>query len=491
MTGLKRYATYLVLLTSYLFSSCGVQQQLSRSAKETVLQQPVFKAAHVGISIYEPATGKYWFNYQGDKYFVPASNTKIPTCYAAMKYLGDSLVGLKYGIPVEKGYNEKVIVIQPTGDPTYLHPDYKSQPVNVFFEANFMNKSKEAGWMDTIWKDERWGSGWGWTDYEQYYMVERNSFPVFGNVIEIKLNDIESRNATAEDMLLGRKLKLFKTNNPFFDTIVNNISYLQNTSRKQYAQSKIFWKLTRGIGNNGFGVEKSVEPFTSKTMPFVTYGITTAMEFFEYTYQKKVGYVFPAERKNKFVYECSYCDFGYFTIEKWHKIHSQPTDSLLKPMMHRSDNFFAEQSLLMVSNELLGLMNDEKIIDTLLKTDFKDLPQKPRWADGSGLSRYNLFTPQDMVAILNKMKKEFGMERIKVIFPTGGEGTISSYYKQDAGFIYGKTGTLSGVVAFSGFLYTKKGKLLIFSTLINNHQGSATDIRRAIENFLQGVRSKY
>src|SRR5215216_2947832 len=107
---------------------------------------------------------------------------------------------------------------------------------------------------------------------------------------------------------------------------------------------------------------------------------------------------------------------------KTYTIHSQPTDSLLKPMMHRSDNFFAEQSLLMVSNERLGFMNDARIIDTLLKTDFKDLPQKPRWVDGSGLSRYNLFTSQDFVFILNKMKNEFGMERIKVIFPTGNEG---------------------------------------------------------------------
>ncbi|MBL0067040.1 MAG: D-alanyl-D-alanine carboxypeptidase [Chitinophagaceae bacterium] len=172
-------------------------------------------------------------------------------------------------------------------------------------------------------------------------------------------------------------------------------------------------------------------------------------------------------------------------------MHSQPTDSLLKPMMHRSDNFFAEQSLLMVSNERLGVMNDAKIIDTLLKTDFKDLPQKPRWVDGSGLSRYNLFTPQDFVAILNKMKNEFGMERIKVILPTGGEGTISSYYKTDSGYIYGKTGTLSGVVAFSGFLYTKKRKLLIFSTLVNNHQASATEVRRAVEKFLQGIRNNY
>jgi D-alanyl-D-alanine carboxypeptidase/D-alanyl-D-alanine-endopeptidase (penicillin-binding protein 4) len=172
-------------------------------------------------------------------------------------------------------------------------------------------------------------------------------------------------------------------------------------------------------------------------------------------------------------------------------IHSQPTDSLLKPMMHRSDNFFAEQSLLMVSNEMMGVMNDEKIIDTLLKTDFKDLPQKPRWADGSGLSRYNLFTPQDFVFILNKMKNEFGMERLKVILPTGGEGTISNYYKADSGYIYGKTGTLSGVVAFSGFLYTKKGKLLVFSALVNNHQSSATEVRKAVEKFLQGVRNKY
>jgi D-alanyl-D-alanine carboxypeptidase/D-alanyl-D-alanine-endopeptidase (penicillin-binding protein 4) len=160
-------------------------------------------------------------------------------------------------------------------------------------------------------------------------------------------------------------------------------------------------------------------------------------------------------------------------------------------MMHRSDNFFAEQSLLMASNELLGVMDDAKIIDTILKTDFKDLPQKPRWADGSGLSRYNLFTPQDFVVILTKMKNEFGIDRIKEIFPTGGEGTLSSYYKQDSTFIYAKTGTLSGVVALSGYLFTRKGKMLIFSVLVNNHNTSATAIRRAVEKFLQGVRNTY
>ena len=142
-------------------------------------------------------------------------------------------------------------------------------------------------------------------------------------------------------------------------------------------------------------------------------------------------------------------------------VHSQPTDSLLKPMMHRSDNFFAEQSLLMVSNEVLGMMSDAKIIDTLLKTDLKDLPQSPRWVDGSGLSRYNLFTPQSFVAILEKMKKEFGMERLKEIFPAGNDGTLRNYYVSDSAFIWAKTGTLFGCGGAQWLPAYKKGQVVV------------------------------
>jgi D-alanyl-D-alanine carboxypeptidase/D-alanyl-D-alanine-endopeptidase (penicillin-binding protein 4) len=172
-------------------------------------------------------------------------------------------------------------------------------------------------------------------------------------------------------------------------------------------------------------------------------------------------------------------------------IHTQPTDSLFKPMMHRSDNFFAEQTLLMASNEHLGFMNDEKIIDTILKLDLKDISQRPKWVDGSGLSRYNLFTPKSFVYLLNKMKNEFGLDRMKNILPTGGEGTLSSYFKKDAGFIYAKTGTLSNNCALSGYLITSKGKLLIFSVLANNYITGATPVRKAVEQFLQQLREKY
>ncbi|HET9433759.1 MAG TPA: D-alanyl-D-alanine carboxypeptidase, partial [Chitinophagaceae bacterium] len=68
-----------------LATSCSIQQKISKSAQQ-VIKDGSLLTAHVGISIYDTESGKYWYNYQGDKYFVPASNTKIPTCYAAMKY---------------------------------------------------------------------------------------------------------------------------------------------------------------------------------------------------------------------------------------------------------------------------------------------------------------------------------------------------------------------------------------------------------------------
>lgn len=434
----RKFIFFGVISCLLLLTSCSVTKQIARSAKEDVLNNKALTAAHVGISIFDPTANKYLYNYQGDKYFVPASNTKLPTCYAAMKYLGQKLRGLDYL------QTDSVLYIRPTGDPTLLHRDFSSQPV---FEFLLLSAGR-LYYVQPRWQAEVYGSGWAWNDYNEYYMAERSELPIYGNLIEYSLKKNGSRYTLHGDINFFRY-----SLNPYVDPITPNV------------------RIRRRRVDNTFDVFSSNSTFSKVQVPFRTF---ENQRLLEDTLKKAwLNDVDPP------------------TDIKFNIVYSRPTDSLLKPMMHTSDNFFAEQSLLMVSNELLGVMNDEKIIDTLLKTDFKDLPQKPRWADGSGLSRYNLFTPQDFVTILNKMKNEFGMDRIKVILPTGGEGTISNYYKTDSGYIYGKTGTLSGVVAFSGFLYTKKGKLLIFSTLVNNHQASATDVRRAMEKFLSGLRSQF
>lgn len=438
---MKYFKCTIVFVCACLLLACSVQKKISRSAQTHVLSDSSLMSAHVGISIFDTETNKYLYNYQGDKYFVPASNTKIPTCYAAMKFLGDSLVGFRYETTAD------ALFIEPSADPTFLHPDFKSQPV-----YNFLKRFNGKIILNTtLWRDQAWGTGWSWNDYSENYMAERSPMPVYGNVVRFS--------------------------NSLKGLVVTPRFFHKNIMRDSTQDWNLFpTSVRRDIANNNFFVEgKSTRP-NVVSAPFYTHNGEIIFKLLEDTLHTSIhnDAMYSTGRNNN-----------------TNDFHSQPTDSLLKPMMHRSDNFFAEQTLLMVSNELLGVMNDAKIIDTILKTAFKDLPQKPRWADGSGLSRYNLFTPQSFVAILNKMKNEFGLVRMKEIFPTGGEGTLSSYYKKDSSFLFAKTGTLSGVVALSGFLYTSKNKLLLFSVLVNNHQASATGVRRAVERFLQGVRENY
>jgi D-alanyl-D-alanine carboxypeptidase/D-alanyl-D-alanine-endopeptidase (penicillin-binding protein 4) len=430
---------------SILFSSCSLEKRIAKSAS-VALTDSSLRNAHVGISIYEPATGKYWYNYNAEKYFIPASNTKIPTCYAAMKYFGDSLVAGRVDL-----YNEKTAILYPSADPTFLHPDFKQQ--TLFRELHKYNRIDiEFSGFDA----HSLGSGWSWNDYNEDYMAERSAFPIYGNIVSFDFRNERPASVPPVEIV---------PNGP------GNSRWVKDSVIKAYNEKR--FRVQRELDANKFSIIPTNGSYVPEVIPFRADNDFVAAALGD---TLKAGHDVFARFGNPL-------DYRY----RGAVIHSQPTDSLLKIMMHRSDNFFAEQSLLMVSNERLGIMNDDKIIDTLLATDLKDLPQPPRWTDGSGLSRYNLFSPKDFVHILNKMKDEFGMDRLKVILPTGGRGTLSSYYLSNKDRIYAKTGTLSGVVALSGFFYTRSNKLLIFSVLVNNHHGSATAIRRTVEKFLQSV----
>ncbi len=426
------------------------------AAQQYILSDSNFSSAHVGISIYNPTTQQYLYNYQGDKYFVPASNMKLLTCYAAMKNLGDSLVGLRYDYPF-KGSEE--VIIGANGDPTFLHPDFKKQVVFEFLKNRKVNYLTDY----PVIQFSTFGKGWAWDDYQSDYVAERSVFPIYGNMAKFYLQS---------DTLTVHPKFFFNYSLHWKNLGIRNGNGLK-------------FKIVRPIENNDFHslFQSSNQPnFSTQYVPFKitpfqlkAFSENLFMKLLADTLHETLGEYMSIHGYTKFT----------------HVIHSQPTDSLLKPMMHNSDNFFAEQTLLMVSNEKLGVMNDERIIDTLLKTDFKGLPQKPRWVDGSGLSRYNLITPQDFVWVLTKMKADFSWQRITTILPTGNEGTLNNYYKNLAGNIFAKTGTLSGQVALSGYLITKQGKTFVFSVLVNNHQTSATAIRRGVEKFLTKVYEQY
>jgi D-alanyl-D-alanine carboxypeptidase/D-alanyl-D-alanine-endopeptidase (penicillin-binding protein 4) len=436
----------LLIIHCVLLSCVSSSAQISQLADSILINDSVISTGHIGISIYEPATNTYLYNYNATKYFVPASNTKLFTCYAGMKYLGDSLVGLRYR------ETDSSTIIYPTGDPTFLHPDFKTQPV-----FNFLNTKSNIEYCTQYFFDVL-GKGWAWDDYIESFMAQRSEFPIYGNLARV-----------------------YTKNNNFF--VIPKLIPLQILTRFNHNEVKGTYAIQRVWGHKEIEIAAIYNNEIKKRDSFeipIQVDLFYRSEFLEDTLHQSINVI---------------SNLAKDSIDnndiKLHSIHSQPTDSLLKPMMHRSDNFFAEQTLLMVSNEHLGYMSDEDIIDTLLKTDLKDVPQKPKWVDGCGLSRYNLFTPQSFVYILNKMKNEFGLKRLEVILPTGGEGSLKNSYLKDSGYIYAKTGSMSNIICLSGFLVTQKNKLLIFSILANNFQSDGAPVRRSIEQFLENVRNKF
>jgi serine-type D-Ala-D-Ala carboxypeptidase/endopeptidase (penicillin-binding protein 4) len=436
---MNRNLCFLVLLSAVLLQSCSSSHVFSGGPSAELLKQEGLASAHVGISIFDASSNTFLYNYQSEKYFTPASNTKLFSLYAGMKYLGDSLAGIRY---IERDTD---VLVVPTGDPTFLHRDFASQPV-----ADFL-KNKNIYIDDANWKEKALGAGWSWDDYNDDYMVERSAMPVYGNFIQ-----------WAQSQQADLSYSSFS-----IPDINWKVDFSDSTGKEFFVK--------RNQNENVFIITQGKEKYMQQDVPFVTNGLQSAVELLKDTISKKIFIIHSKLTQQH----------GRLSV-----LHSRPVDSLYQPMMSRSDNFFAEQTLLMVSNEFLGFMNDERIIDTLLNKDLKDLPQRPVWVDGSGLSRYNLFTPRDFVWLLDKMKNEFGIDRMKRLLPTGGTGTLGSYYKEDSAYIYAKTGSLSGVICLSGYLISQKNHLLIFSVLVNNYSGNSREIRLEIAKFLRDIRMK-
>jgi D-alanyl-D-alanine carboxypeptidase/D-alanyl-D-alanine-endopeptidase (penicillin-binding protein 4) len=423
---------FIAVATIMILSACSVRQ-----AQKTLLNSEGVKGAHVGIAIYNDSKEQWLSKYQSDHYFTPASNVKILATYLGLQFLGDSLPGWKMA------ENADTLFLMPLGDPSFMHPEFKYQPVVDIIKNTNKQVVIVGNNQDQF---EIFGSGWSWADYAEDYQPERSRMPIYGNVVHFYQSN--------------KKLEAIK---PFY--FFKDIVDLGKAEEKNWSRSR--------TGNRFFTTNENNKskyfqvPFSQEDMPMVK-----ALELLNDTLGKKIS----------FQKQSTLPAISYKTIK------TVATDSLLKIMMLRSDNFYADQIVLMASEQLFGKMDDAALLDSTKKLFFADLPQKMRWADGSGLSRYNLNTPENYIAILQQMHAKFGEARVKNIFEKGGEGTISAYYKNFPGTMYAKTGTLGGQVALSGFIYTPKQQKLYFSVLVANHMSpSSTQVRRAVETYLTKV----
>lgn len=414
----KRIIFLLIFIV--LLSSCGTTHNIQSKFKSEGKKTSFFN----GFVLYNPKRNKVLINHNGNKYFTPASNTKLFTFYTAYKTLGDSIKGLEYYKTNDS------LIIKGTADPSLLYA-FDSQKT-----VNFLKKSKTSVFLvDATIDEDKFGSGWAWDDYPYYYMPEKSLFPVYGNVLTYS------------------KKK---------DSLQTNINYFSN-----YIFTSISSQ-TRDKDSNKFYISQDKE----KRVPFIT-----SNELVAKMVSDEIG------KKITLIADKNY---------EYKTFYSQQSDTLYTKLLVDSDNFIAEQLMLQVGKQISGKYSVSKAIQYSLKNYLHELPQKPRWVDGSGLSRYNLFTPNDMVFLLDKMYNEIPHTKLFSYFPVGGlKGTLKNQYKSDKPFVYAKSGSLSNNYNLSGYLITKKGTTLIFSYMNNHFRESSTHIKSEIEKTLLKIYNTY
>ena len=99
--------------------------------------------------------------------------------------------------------------------------------------------------------------------------------------------------------------------------------------------------------------------------------------------------------------------------------------------------------------------------------------------DGSGLSRYNVVSPETIVRVLDGMRKSPHAKIFYDALPIAGvDGTIRTRMRGTpaASNVHAKTGTLNMVRSLSGYVTTADGRPLIFSLLANHFTVPTRDI---------------
>ena len=325
--------------------------------------------------------------------------------------------------------NDSVVHFKSTGYPLLLHPFYSD---TLLFD--FLNQEK-------IWKyhvpestPDPLGEGWAWDDYNYYYAAEKSPFPIYGNsVMGVKGSGLIPSFDIIEDSI-NNNLVREKDSNLFYSNI-GNWKTKDTLYRPFITSDSLFVKILSEVTRNQIEIVKGEDSLT------------------------------------------------------WQTLYTGNDEKLYKGLLHDSDNGIAESLLLMISNSFNGAFDTQIAIDWLTKDWESFIPDPLEWVDGSGVSRYNMFTPRTLITVLKLIRKELEWEKIKVLFAKSGEsGTLSSYSKLNN--VYAKTGTLRHNHNLSGYWENEQGEIYEFSVMVNHYTSSTAEIRKGIIRILTSLQQK-
>lgn len=457
-----------LLTTSAQSGSSTLLQKITNWQNSTALQNTA-----IGFAIIDNNSGQEIFKSEPQLSLVPASIFKVVTTATALEVFGPD-----YRFKTTFSYSGNLhgdtltgdLQIVGDGDPTLgsmYFPDYSN-----FFDE-WLNTLQKVGIRvvtgdivadASIYEKIRVPGSWVWEDLGNYFGAGASGLTVFDNMYEIHLKSPQTA---------GQLTQVIKTipQIPELD-LQNEVRSSDINSDQSYVfgNPEDSRRVIRGT------IPKDRSDFTVKaSVPDPPMLIASELS-------RKL-----AEKGIRFSgkIKLQKAPSGITLVETL----SLPLRDIIRVTNYESVNLFAEHFLKHLAWQKTGLGTTEDGCQFVL--DFwkeKGLNINGFFMnDGSGLSRFNAITASQMCRILNYMKTQSRYaDHFFQSLPTAGNGTLTNFNSAEFPIdsFRAKSGSMTRVRCYAGYLKTDSGRDLSFTIMLNNFSCPMSEATRKIQELL-------
>ncbi|NER51152.1 MAG: D-alanyl-D-alanine carboxypeptidase/D-alanyl-D-alanine-endopeptidase [Symploca sp. SIO1A3] len=442
-------------------ASQGICATQLDAAIAEVIERPEFLRSRWGILVEPLSTSIPIYNYEGERYFTPASNTKLLTTAAALHQLGAQFPIRTSVYSTGNIPNLTSLRLVGRGDPSLTTAKLKDLAQQL--KRRGVRRVEQLIVEEGYFNESAIHPTWEWSDIYTYYGTSVNSLILNENAAIVRLIPQE----------LDQPLQL---------------SWDDPLARSQ-------WQVENQTTTAPAGTPSSIQILGVLGEPILQIKGQMAVDAEPYIWALAI--LNPADYFLE-SFEKILLDEGITVNETQVATSPQPTEpktelaavesdleSWLRKINQESNNLYAEALL-----HTLGAQSATDSGVAALQQSLTELGVEPETyllADGSGLSRHNKVSPEALVQTLKLMAQTPEAEIYQESLPVAGvNGTLKGRL-QDRPVqvnIRAKTGGMTGVSTLAGYLDLPSYQSLVFSIMVNRSEQSAAIRRQAIDEIV-------
>ena len=474
----KIYIPIFLLLISF---SCTSSQSLKKKQIagdpveklhqdiDYILQDSSLYQSRVGVKIFSLDRDEILYAKNNQQLFHPASNMKLLTTATALKKLGPdyhfSTILYTDSNQISNGIIKGDLYLKGKGDPDLSSGDLDAM-VKSLQEQEIYRIEGDLVFDDTYFDSLYWGSGWMWDDASVWEFAPIHALSVNDNCVKLKVKSGKKIGDTLNVNMEPATRYMTLENKGISVDSLDTLMIQKFTAERKWVERTNTIQVTGGMA-----LSDPPEEFVIDVLDGAAYTATLFAEK-----MNEYGIAF-----NGKIYRHKIPPSAQLLVK-----HQSPPLSIVVYNTNKiSDNLSAELILKTVGAEEKGRPGTAKkgisvIYEYLQQLGIDSLTY--HLADGSGVSRYNVITPDLLIQLLKDMDRDFKVQaEFKTSLPVAGaDGTLENRMKQAAAAnkLRAKTGTLKGASSLSGYTTTADDEKIAFSIMIEHFVTRTSRIRK-------------